>query len=51
MTASGYEHLQEELKKLVNKIDLISLLQLQKQEVMGIYLKMQNINMLKNSKV
>ena len=51
MTAEGYTKLQDELKKLTSEDRPKILKQLLKLEATVIYPKMQNINMLKNSKV
>ena len=51
MTSEGYTKLQVELKKLTSEDRPNIIEQLLRQEDMGIYLKMQNINMLKNNRV
>ena len=51
MTAEGYLKLQDELKKLTSEDRPKIMKQLPRLEATVIYLKMQNINMLKNNKV
>ena len=51
MTAEGYTKLQDELKKLTSEDRPKIIEAIARLEATVIYLKMQNINMLKNNKV